>query len=188
MARLTTLLTLLLIVGIAHPASAAAGSWRDLHRPLHLPQVAAGEACPVSTVDQRVDWESIGIFGGAGIGPGPAYPGLGRTNPVGHFTAPDRVDGMFGEKLFWYVRSTYRGPVLLRGRRLDGAGRVAWLERRKAASELRIKPGDGVIWGGRPPGSRGIPTGTLVSGSGCYGVQLDGTRFSRTVVFTASTP
>ena len=190
MARLTASLTLVLTLAIAHSASAA-GPWRELHRPLDLPQLAAGQACPVSTVDQRVDWENAGIFGGSGIGRGPAYPGLGTTDPVGHFTAPDRVDGLFGQKLFWYVRPSYRGRVLIRGRQLDGAGVVAFMGTfvpTRRSAELRIKPGDTVEWRGQPPGSRGIPTGTLVSGSGCYGVQIDGTRFSRTVVFTASTP
>lgn len=166
----------------------AAGSWRDLHRPLHLPELAAGEACPVSSVDERIDWDSANIFGGSGIGRGPAYPGLGGADPVGHFHAPTRMDGMFGEKLFWYVRPSHRGRVLVRGRQLDGGGVVGWLKRRKGVvHQLRIKPGQTVTWRGQPPGSRGVPTGTFVSGSGCYAVQIDGARFSRTIVFTAST-
>jgi hypothetical protein len=140
-------------------------------------------------VDRRVDWESANIFGGSGIGRGPAYPGLGGADPVGHFDAPDLVDGMFGQKLFWYVRPSYRGRVLVRGRQLNGAGVVGWLKRGKGVvREFRIKPGETVEWRGQPPGSRGVPTATLVSGSGCYAVQIDGTRFSRTVVFTVSTP
>ena len=188
MARLAVSLTIALTLGLAQTATAAE-SWRDLHRPLHLPQLVAGEACPVSTVDERIDWESANIFGGSGIGRGPAYPGLGGADPVGHFYAPDRMDGMFGEKLFWYVRPSHRGRVLVRGRQIDGAGVVRWLKRgERVVRELRIKPGRTVTWGGQPPGSRGVPTGTFVSGSGCYAVQIDGARFSRTIVFTASTP
>jgi len=42
-----------------------------------------------------------------------------------------------------------------------------------------------VSWEGQPPGSRGIPSGLRVRAPGCYGVQIDGTNFSRVIVFKA---
>jgi hypothetical protein len=43
--------------------------------------------------------------------------------------------------------------------------------------------GETVSWDGQPPGSRGRPSGVRVRASGCYGVQVDGTEFTRVVVF-----
>lgn len=99
---------LMLVVALATLGSAATATavdpWQPLHRPLHLPSLAAGDACPVSRVDRRVDWTRANIFGGSGIGRGPAYPGLGGSR--GRFTTrPDTSDApWFGGKIFWYVR------------------------------------------------------------------------------------
>lgn len=190
MARMTVAVWLVLIAaaGTAQPAIAA-GPWRELHRPLDLPEVPAGEPCPVSPVDQRVDWPSTNIFGGSGTGPGPVYPGIG-SEPVGSVEtmgAPIRGP-WFGGKVFWYVTPAYRGRVLIRGRRLDGPESLRFTDEGAFSRELRIRRRTSVSWKGQPPGSRGEPSGVLVRSSGCYGVQVDGTRFSRTVVFTASTP
>lgn len=165
-------------------SASAAGPWRELHRPLDLPRVAPGQACPVSAVDQSVDWESANIFGGFGIGPGPVYPGLpsARLRTGGE----PREGGFFGGKVFWYSTPSYADRVLIRGSRLDGPGPLRFTGERW--SELRMKRNVTVTWPGQPPGSRGKPSGVLIRASGCYGVQIDGTTFSSTVVFRASTP
>ncbi len=166
----------------------ASDPWAKLHRSLHLPRVAPGAACPVSRVDQRVDSKRINIFGGSGIGRGPVYPGLGGSG--GHLYAlpDDQYGGPWaGGKVFWYVRPSYRGRVLIRGHRLDGPQSLGFNGRRLPARELRIEPWDSVSWQGQPRGSRGIPSGVRVRASGCYGVQTDGTTFSRVVVFTVET-
>ena len=173
------LLVCLVWVGGATNAVAAT-SWRDLHRPVDLPELDAGEACPISPVDDRVDWEPINIFGASGIGPGPAYPGLGGGD--GYFYANEPEDGWYGGKVFWYVKPSYPGRVLVRGRRLDAPGALRFSEGRPVRDELRIDRDDGVSWSGRPPGSRGLPSGLWIRNAGCYGVQIDGTRFSRTIV------
>ena len=87
-------------------------------------------------------------------------------------------------KVFWYVRPSYRGRVLIRGHRLDGPQRLGFSGRRLPDRELRIESWDSVSWEGQPTGSRGIPSGVRVLVPGCYGVQIDGTTFSRVVVFT----
>ena len=174
-------------LGSVLPASAA-DPWRELHRPLDLPQLAAGDPCPVSGVDRRVDWERANIFGGSGIGRGPVYPGLGSSG--GHLdTTGGPVDGSwFGGKVFWYVKPSYRDRVLIRGHRLDGPESLRFSDEGRRSHELRIKRKSDISWAGQPRGSRGEPSGVLIRASGCYGVQIDGTTFSRTVIFTASTP
>jgi hypothetical protein len=174
-------LVVLAVAAVAAPAAGGARDpWKALHRPLHLPKLATGAACPLSHVDPRVDWKRAHIFGGQGIGRGPVYPGL----PSAFFMAErDTQYGgpWFGSKVFWYVRPSYRGPVLIRGRRLDGPQRMGFNGEKVAGRELRIKPGETVGFDG-PRGSRGVPSGVRVLTAGCYGIQIDGTRFSRIVV------
>jgi hypothetical protein len=162
--------------------------WTALHRPLHLPRLAPGAMCPVSRVDSRVDWNRVNIFGGSGIGRGPVYPGLGAPPTALLEAVPDEQYGgpWGGQKVFWYVLSRYRGRVLIRGRRLDGPQRMRFNAGKLPRAELRIETHDTVSWSGQPTGSRGVPSEVRVLVSGCYGVQIDGTSFSRIVVFRVS--
>jgi len=86
-------------------------------------------------------------------------------------------------KLFWYVRPRYRGPVLIRGRQLDGTHRLGFNGAALPRWELRIHIGQTVRWSGQPSYSRGLPSNLRALVPGCYGVQIDGTRFSRIVIF-----
>jgi hypothetical protein len=173
---------MLAIAGAAASAGRG-GTWAALHRPLHLPRLPAGAACPVGRVDRRVDWDRANIFGGSGIGRGPVYAGLGPAATA--FAIPDEQFGSRwgGAKVFWYVLPSYRGRVLLRGRRLDGPQRLGFNGTRVPETELRIDVGDTVGWDGQVPGSRGVPSGVRVLVPGCYGVQADGATFSRVIVF-----
>jgi hypothetical protein len=183
MGRFATGIALGLLAALAAPAPAvAAGS---LHRPLELPELAPGAECPVSPIGEGVDWESTGIFGGSGTGPGPVYPGLGSEG--GNAVADDeRLGRRYGAKVFWYVEPAYQGPVLIRGARIDGPGGLRFSGPGRRQSVLRIRRNGGTEWSGQPPGSRGQPSGVLFRAPGCYAVQIDGTTFSRDVVFTTS--
>jgi hypothetical protein len=170
---------------LIEPLGASPTPWAQLHRPLHLPRLAPGAVCSVSRIDPRIDWNRTRFPGSPGIGRGLVYPGLGSSG--GRLTAtPDVQYGSrwAAGKVFWYVRPSYRGRVLIRGRRLDGPQWLRFNGRRLPPREIRIEPTDTVSWEGQPPGSRGIPSHVRVRASGCYGVQLDGTTFSRVVVFT----
>ena len=168
-------------------APVAGGEWAALHRPLRLPVLAAGATCPVSRVDRRIDWPRAHIFGRTGIGPGPVYAGLGFEEGRLHATPDAQYGGRwFGEKVFWYVLPRYRGPVLLRGRRLDGPQRLGFNGARSPEAELRISRLDGVAWQGQVPGSRGVPSALRVLAAGCYGIQIDGATFSRTLVVSVT--
>ena len=113
------------------------------------------------------------------------YPGLGGRGGLVYMTRDQQYSGSwFGEKVFWYVTPSYRGPVLIRGRRLGGTARLGFNGAKTAGPELRIAIGDTVSWHGQPRGSRGVPSGVRARSPGCYGVQIDGTTFSRIVVFT----
>jgi hypothetical protein len=170
---------------LIEPLGASETPWAKLHRPLHLPRLAAGAPCPVSRIDRRIDWERVKFPGSPGIGRGPVYPGLGSSG--GRLTAtPDVLYGgpWAGGKVFWYVRPSYRGRALIRGHRLDGSQSLGFNGGRRPVRELRIERGITVSWEGQPSGSRGIPSSVRARSPGCYGVQIDGTTFSRVVVFS----
>ena len=185
--RVTPAALVLAVLVLAFPAGAAGkDEWSALRRPLHLPRLAAGVRCPLSHIDRHVPWKRINIFGGSGIGPGPVYPGL-----PGSFLMAQRDDQYngpwFGEKVFWYVAPVYQGAVLIRGRRLDGPQRMGFNGAKRANPELRIAGHQSVSWDGQPRGSRGVPSAVRVLKPGCYGMQIDGTSFSRVVVIRIDT-
>ena len=170
---------------------AAADPWESLRRPLHLPAVAPGARCPVSR-PARLAFSRYGVA--RGIGPGPAYPiGFAQPGSLLRFAYPPGPRGAFagsewsGQKVLWFVAPSYRGPVLVRGTRLDGPELVRFDFGTLPPAELRIRRGER---GGYPPGhplvgQRYRPSYTRLRAAGCYAYQVDGTTFSRVVVFRA---
>jgi hypothetical protein len=172
---------------VVAPLSAAAPQdvWKKLHRPLHFPVVEAGAPCPVSA-KTRVD------LGAEGVrflpGRGPAYPNFGGAGTTLEFHWPPQENSDFygtgwsGNKVLWWVAGTYHGPVLIRGRQLDGEERVRFERGSPPPLELRIPAGKGYApW----KGARDRASYTRVRAEGCYAYQVDGTTFSRTIVFQA---
>jgi len=175
------------VVGaVAGGSSAASDPWKALFRPLEIPTLSPGSACPVSAVDHSVDFASFGMA--PGIGSGPAYPlGFQLTDTTLQLAPPRNFESRSwgGQKVLWFVHPRYRGPVLIRGRQLDGPYRVRFERGNVPPRELRISRNDTVSWTGRPEGGRGRPSYTRLRAPGCYGYQVDGTSFSRVVVFRA---
>ena len=157
-----------LAVLAAAPASAAT-PWSELRRDLHLPTLEAGEPCRPTAVDKRIDWKGLGMP--PGVGRGPVYPGLGAAHPL----VLDDESGLHFQKLAWLSRPSYRDRALVRGRRIDGPGRLRFNHMRR---ELRVRTYDGF-----KIGVRGMMSFMLADAPGCYAMQIDGAWFSRVVVF-----
>jgi hypothetical protein len=177
-----------LVVAFGGVASAARKpkphwTWRSLHRPLHVPRIAAGAPCPVSPTT-RVD---LGIEGVRSLrGRGPAYPTLtGSEQSLEIYDPlPAQWSGSSwsGMKVLWWASGRYHGPVLIRGRQLDGPNLLRFDDGLVPPAETRIWPGPGF----RPwKGARDHPSYTRVRAPGCYGYQVDGAGFSRVIVFRA---
>jgi len=83
----------------------------------------------------------------------------------------------FGQKVLWMVDRIYNGPVLVRGRQLDGPNDLRFDRGIVPPRELRILPSSRV--------PRGRPSFTRVLTSGCYAYQVDGLRFSYVIVLEA---
>jgi hypothetical protein len=168
----------------------ASGPWARLHRPLHLPTLAPGAPCPVSRIG-RFNFARYGVP--KGIGPGPAYPIFPRPGSRLEFTYPPDPNSPFagsswsGAKVLWFVAPRYRGPVLIRGGRLDRPDRLRFDRGNVPPKEIRISKNER---GGNPPGYKDVgqryrPSYTRLRAPGCYGYQIDGTIFSRVIVFQA---
>jgi hypothetical protein len=167
------------VLALVASASAGVSGWGDLERPLHLPRVTPGGACPISRTDPSVRFASFGVR--PGIGSGPAYPLIAHATltlaPASNFGSRN----WGGQKVLWWVRPAYRGPVLIRGARVDGVGRVRFDRGAVPPTEIRIPANAPLSTGG----ARGRPSYTRVRDPGCYAYQVDGTNLSRVVVFRA---
>jgi hypothetical protein len=154
-------------------------------KPLHLPKLAPGAACPVSQPSADVDFHAYGIA--PGLGNGPAYPvgmasGTLELAPAANF----RSKAWGGQKVLWFVLPSYTGPVLIRGGRLDAKGVVRFENGNVPPKQLVITRSTATPGGVTPPAdARYRPSYTRLQGPGCYAYQIDGTTFSEIVVFRA---
>jgi hypothetical protein len=130
----------------------------SLRRPLHLPRSGGSKSCSVSGGETPVS-----IAGGPRL---TAQPFVGSHWLAAHVT--------------WRAAVGYHGPILIRGRRVGDAGMVGFGEGHEPYDELQLldsgrgaASGDGRAW----------LSLTRVQHPGCYAYQVDGTDFSRVIVF-----
>jgi hypothetical protein len=142
-----------------------------LWRPLALPSVAAGSACP-ETPTRRITT-------------GPVYPS--RTFPIRtHYLAPDTSiaagSGWAVDKAPLLLKNTFRGPFMIRGRRVDGEGVLGFsgIAGRRPFEAMQFAPGRATM---RAGGLLGWGIGLWMTSPGCYALQIDGAAFSRVIVF-----
>lgn len=129
----------------------------SLRRPLHLPHSASG--CRVSATSTPVS-----ISGGPRLA---AQRFVGSSWLAAHVT--------------WRAAVGYHGPILIRGRRLDGEGAVGFGEGHTPYDELQLLNsgrGEATTSGG----GRAWLSLTRVRRPGCYAYQVDGANFSRVIV------
>jgi hypothetical protein len=145
--------------------------WRPLRRPITLPRLS-DQRCqpsPASDTAPRV---------ATALGRGPAYAVLGSAD--GADLSGEIVNaGWHYHKTLWAFAPRYRGPLLIRGRRLDAPGPVRFHVGGPPLIELRIPPTATRRW-------RYLPSDTLFRTTGCYGFEVNGRRFSEEIVFRVS--
>jgi hypothetical protein len=180
------------VAGASLLTSAAAYSrggddWQALHRALHLPQADATH-CPTATKPARL---GRGIWNG---GPAVYLESVGRTAKVGVIDltqSPPDTDGWRRQKTPWLLPRSYRGPVLVRGARIDAQGSIALAKvHSDHLQELRYATGFSNGYRDRSYGFNGsyrfIAATTLLRAPGCYAFQVDGTTFSAVIVMRAT--
>jgi hypothetical protein len=158
---------------------------KRLRRHLRVPRHTPRKRCPVSAPGR-----SVSPYYAPAIGKGPVYAislfSLARTGVL-PFEYPPRPD-LFprsvwgGQVLKWIGEPRYVGPVLIRGRQINGPHRLGFGNGTVPFSEMQLPPGHGDPQVG---GWRGWGGYARFRAPGCYGVQVDGTTFSEVIVFKA---
>jgi hypothetical protein len=153
-----------------------------LWRPLNLPKLSPGEACPVSPA------HVVSRSFGPAVGTGPVFAvGLG-SRAIFPFEFPPSKKSIFygsgwgGNKVLWITSPSYAGPVLIRGEQLDDSHAVGFsLSDGPAYTNLQFPPAKKY----RYHRWQEWPSETRLQASGCYAYQVDGTTFSEVIVFRA---
>lgn len=157
-----------------------------LRRSLHLPSITAGASCPTSAPGRQVTH-----FLGKAVGKGPVYAISERPlarRGILSFEYPPSHNSSFagsqwgGQKVLWASSRSYHGPILIRGRQLDGNHAVGFGQLLIPYAELQFPAGHGDPSQG---GWRAWPSETRLRAPGCYAWQVDGTDFSEVIVFRA---
>jgi hypothetical protein len=132
-------------------------------RPLKLPTLSANGPCPVSATRDFASPTGHKLPG-YGSGPGPLFLS-GQT---------EYFSGVYALLL---VSADYSGPVVVRGRELNGPSGIPFQDAPKDGV-VTIAPGPNGQW--RSWGSQ------LVGQAGCYGLQVEGTSFTEVIIFSIS--
>ncbi len=150
-----------------------------LARPLHLPKLPAGAACPVTPVSNL----RLTISTPRG---GPHFY-VGGPNPQGGFAFNKTVYELLGT----------HGPVLLRGARIDGTGTLMFsappADRHDVGETLTSAGGVTATFYAaslspgafQPDGSTSDVFYLYPKTGGCYALQADGDGFEEVVIFKA---
>ncbi|MGH3411947.1 MAG: hypothetical protein ACRDPH_02570 [Marmoricola sp.] len=171
---------------------------RAVRTPLRTPPLGSGGTCPVSGTRR--------FGGGAGfsgpftaLGDGPVYFAPAAQHHPARVVMR-RVSGHPGwlwTKPIWVFDPSYAGPVLLRGKRIGGPGRVEfdrYLGSARTQGEGPLGPYPSVLYprnglhDTRARGLESFPGGLYVRRPGCYAVQVDGAGFTGHIVFEATAP
>lgn len=149
-----------------------------LQRPMSRP---SGAGCPITRKVTRPT-----SITGEVLGDGPARPVMGPVleyigeGPGSGFAG----SGWGGSKVLWIAAPDLRGPVVIRGQRLDGDDRVAFdgTHGQPVKNSIVIPPRPGAVdWRDRPSYIR-------LRAPGCYSFQIDTLTGSTSIVFRAVGP
>jgi len=155
-----------------------------LKRRLRLPTVQAGRPCPASAGVSV----NNSFFVGVALGRGPVHPIPAADGDLRHgvvvLSSHTGRPGWLAFKTLWFSEPSYQGPFVIRAKRLDGSGPVAFGETPTLAP-LVVPAGETLNSGA---GYRTAPGGTWVKTPGCYGWQIDGLNFSNVIVVNALRP
>jgi hypothetical protein len=134
--------------------------------------IQPGSPCPATRATGDLANVVSAGFVGTAWGQGPAYPGgldRGEGRPILSYLDPiPPASGFygsewFGQKVLWIVARTYSGPVLIRGRQLDGPNELRFDEGLRPPREMRIPRSARPEPRGRPSYTRcGLPAATPI--------------------------
>ncbi len=161
---------------------------RSMLRPLRLPRPRPNEPCPADHGRLTSDFAP---YGGVALGRGPVYANvaIGRARPVRNgvmLLRPSYRQGRwYAIKTMWIAAPSYRGPILIRGRQLNGPHPLGLGDQAPPLAGLQLPPHTST---NSTKSWRDYPGAAWLRSAGCYGWQVDGTNFSETIVFRARKP
>lgn len=145
-------------------------------RPLRLPQLSPGEACPLAPGRQ------VSPDLGPALGKGPIYlVGYGAQATTSYYGASED-GGWYYLKTLWAAPPGFQGLFLLRGRQIDGRNELRFSEDTTATPALQAEFSSDNA-GGTASGWLPWINYVRVRAPGCYAVQVDGLHFSEVVGF-----
>ncbi len=161
--------------------------WASLERrPLHLPALAPGAACPL------VPTRQISPQYGPALGDGPVYAlGFGTDSSLpavdaAHFgTGASKWGGM---KVVWVMAPGNNGAVIARGRQIDGSHALRFnggLDQQNYQGDWTVAtllPELRLVWLDQ---AGAWDSYVRLQAPGCYAMQVDGLSFSEILVFQA---
>ncbi len=155
-------------------------------RPLQLPVLEPGDACAETPI------RSVEGYLYQVMGEGPVYSLPYLTSMSINWSALYAHDGWYWNKVVWTRDPQYTGPIVIRGRQLNGPESLRFQRMgdghpapELAHSSLHFP----AYTTGNRLDTRGsgwweeLFTWVVVRAPGCYGVQIDGIGFSTTIVF-----
>jgi hypothetical protein len=148
-----------------------------LKHPLHFPVLRAGQRCPASHGTPF----NNSYFGGIALGTGPVRVIAGNRRGIADLINPSSSPPWLALKTLWFSMPAYKGPFVIRVKRLDRPG-PATLEDPPVMAPLVVPPGPTL---NTAFGYRTVPGGLFVKTPGCYAWQVDGLRFSEIIVVRA---
>jgi hypothetical protein len=167
--------------GLKYPngePQAGGDAWAELRaRPLKLSSTAPGTSCPADSGNV------VNTAFGPVLGSGPAYPVGFGTDGVYDFSNAVEEGGWYLVKVLWVGDPAYTGPILVRGRQLDGPGELRFGPGANPSSELQLDADAALVSGGD---WFDWPGYTRLKTPGCYAYQVDGTSFSKVITFRAA--
>lgn len=162
-------------------ATPTADPWLALRqRPLAVPTLAPGSPCP------RAAGTRVSRAFSLAVGDGPAYAtAFGPDGATGYLQNGDDFPGYVYQRVL--ADPNYQGPLLVRGRQLDGPGTLAFASNstlRQPLPELTLGAAGGQArTTSDASGWRDWQVYTIAPAPGCYAYQIDGEGFSETIVF-----
>jgi hypothetical protein len=143
-------------------------------------------ACPVSPLHE------VSPAFGLALGRGPVYAIGAFRNSTFVFEYPPPPSSPFAgtgwgvTKTLWVAPRSYRGPIVISGRQIDGPHQVRFsLGYGKLADRLAFKAGSSIATSRGGERWRQFPSLTALQAAGCYAFTVEGSTFTRRIVFRA---
>ena len=145
---------------------------RMVWRPLRLPSLGPGGSCPTTPAVGPPQTRARPVAAVA-VGTGPVYPVLFRAGSDG------RLDQ--SAVAYWDAPEPLGGVVIVRGHRLGAPkDQIGFLNEQQKPRPVHVL--DPAAAYPAADEGRWWPPTRLRAGAGCYGLQIDGVRFSEIVV------